>query len=198
MTRDCGEITLKRGTRLHAAAIAYVAGRLEEAWLFRRDLLDRFLTRGEEITSCVQGSIADLGSADFVEGGVTSAEASARWLTGKLLGYLKQGPTNIVCVENAVARRGHAYLSSRRSAVLYYDDHVIHVLGADESESDIGIAIAESESTLGIVGVMSVWGDVKGLKDRGVIGAAQLEEIALNTAAVIVTAYDGEGYLIVR
>jgi hypothetical protein len=119
-------------------------------------------------------------------------------LASYILNYLEAGEERVCVFENHLGRLTDPWLLQAESRVLFLGEEVYHVVSAEVVDLDsIKAAINEAEDVTLLIGVLSVWPQGSRLSpERREISDEDLRVLAEGAEKIIVSAYDGEGYLI--
>jgi len=206
-------------TRLGDDALDYLLQRLRNGHSLL-GLVSSVVAAGDgHVTSLLPGSVADADAKDFMRGGKVQAGPSysfetddGRRFRAEAIGgtedglvqdvneFLQGGGSRLCVMDNASARPSSPWLQRERSRMIICDEEVYHVLGRDASPAEIELMLREAKSIAPpSVTVLSISdfdiGDILEGEMR-MVGATILEDIASQSVAVLVRAYDGEGYLV--
>jgi hypothetical protein len=106
--------------------------------------------------------------------------------------YLSNG-AHACLLQNSLALKDDPWLGNAKSRIIFYRQEVYHLILPSSSPTEILDAIRESSNGVQFVGAI-FWGGVGISND--LISSTDLEEIVRTTRSIIVSAFDGEGYLI--
>lgn len=180
-------------------AAAFVRGRLAVGNTLARALSDHDLVPGGECVTRLPEAVDRSAVLRFKEGGITDGQHSIRWIVAEIVAYLSSGSDRIVVFEDALSRRGDAVLERLQAPVRYYGGEVYRVLGAaDASEHAIETTISESDSPHQFVCVFTRHAEAAGDSDVVDIPDDEILAWAQKATAVIVGAYDAEGFILCR
>jgi hypothetical protein len=173
----------------------YLDDRLAQGYNLGRFLLRHFNTRKGQARTWGPGEPTCI---DLQEGGFTSLRESVHWLAQDIREFLMAGSDKVCVFENAVAGRRDPGLSRVKSQLFFFEENVYHYLTAQDTAIEaIENTILEANSAWLSIGVLSVCPEMKQVGLRSKLESVSiLEQVAIGTIHIIVSAYDGEGYII--
>jgi GTP:adenosylcobinamide-phosphate guanylyltransferase len=121
----------------------------------------------------------------------------ALWLINKITEYLSADKNRLVVFENVCAKPTSPWIQKTNIKIHAFKEEVYHALGSGyvNDKQHIEKTLKHTKSVFLFVGVMSY------LSDKECVLPKQLDidiirDIAKNTKAIILEAFDGEGYII--
>lgn len=179
-----------------------------------RRLLRRLADESGSVFTWLPAETPESAAHDFRAGGKLPSPPRAEWIETPtatavpipttrehLAGYVEsflRGSQDRVCVlENALARRSDRATGSFRSELLFFGEEVYHRVPAGAEAATILAALDEAFAIPLFAGVLATApAETRGRASGAEIGEAELDGLAENCRAVIVGAYDGEGFLV--
>ncbi|MDP2735990.1 MAG: hypothetical protein Q8P12_07345 [bacterium] len=183
---------------LPEVAKVYALERLSNGNRFSRELLPLIDKKKGHIRSFLPRSSLPKAIENPRFGGITVSEQSRSWLVGEIAKFLEGGKNRLVVMENAVARPGDPVLDTTLSCWAAYEDEIFHLLRSQEYKlSDIHEIIEEAESPHILIGALvRLNSDPLESEEPRRLTLQDLKRLAQGTMAIIVAAFDGEGYLL--
>jgi len=182
--------------------------------MFLRECLDNGMVMGEQLTRLVdevpgkvtallsQGSKpaagVELTSETSLRDGTVGGRAndSLACLAKKVQRFLAR-PDHVLIIEDALFRRQAPFLSSTDLPRLYVGDNVYWFVSNDlPGEPDEVRKTIHGLRFWGAVGIMTTWLLESPAVDRQDIALTTLNDLVAGVQRIVVSAYDGEGFLI--
>jgi hypothetical protein len=122
---------------------------------------------------------------------------SRAWLINKIAEYLGKDKNILVIFENACASPTDPWIQSTNTEIYVFKKEVYHGLFSEcaNDKQHIEQTIKKAESAYLLIGVMSLLIDKESVLDKQ-LNLDNIKGIANNTKAIILRAFDGEGYII--
>jgi hypothetical protein len=119
-------------------------------------------------------------------------------LASYILGYLEADEERVCVFENYLARSTDPWLERAESRVLFLGEEVYHVISAEVVNPSLAkVTINEADYYPVFIGILSRWPEGSHLSpERRDTANEELRALAEKAEKIIVSAYDGEGYLI--
>jgi hypothetical protein len=191
---------MKSQYREHSVATEgarFAESRLRVGNTLARSVLARYVVSEATCTTYLPADTASTSLLEFTDGGVAESEHPTRWIAEKIQTYLAADGDRIVVFEDAVARRGDPVLEMLESRIRYLDQEVFHILYAtDANWHAVETTISESDSPHQLVGVFTH--RIANAQEAGEprdISGAEIDEWSQKAEAVVVSAYDAEGFI---
>jgi hypothetical protein len=122
---------------------------------------------------------------------------SRAWLINKIAEYLGKDKNRLVIFEDACASPTDPWIQRTNTEIYIFKEEVYHGLFSEcaNDKQYIEKTIKRAESAYLLIGVMSLLFDRKSMLTKQ-LNLDIIKNIAENTIAVILRAFDGEGYII--
>jgi hypothetical protein len=122
---------------------------------------------------------------------------SRAWLINKIAEYLGKDKNRLVIFENACARPTDPWIQRTNTEIYIFKEEVYHGLFSEcvDDKQYIEQTIKRAQSAYLLIGVMSLLPDKKSVLTKQ-LTLDMIKRIADGTKAVILRAFDGEGYII--
>jgi len=181
---------------LGTAGLTYLRQCLDGGKVLSHLLLrDVDLSAGSTTTYLPAGlDVADLH--DFSQGGKASLGRTRRWVTGALAKSLSAiGPSGLVLLEHDLAMAGDPWLKRRGLRWAAFRDDVYFVCAFTDSRADINETLSHMAAQVVRGAAARVPREL--LPGSGNVLAPRLiEAVAKETRLIVVSAFDGEGYVL--
>lgn len=162
---------------------------------FAQALMPRVSENGKAflIASC---DIDFESTFDIAQGISSDSTKSTELLVDFLEHYLTQDSHRYVFFENLCAKRGDPVLDRLESRIVFFDKDVIHVIEPGPPYSQlIKNSISEATGAHGFLGVCCSLTEGVSFRDSN-MSKLQLNDISNNLEYIVVSALDGEAYLV--
>lgn len=185
---------------LDSRAIKYVCGRLCCGNQLAHRLLETLASDVIELKTFLPKVTAHDKVYNLQQGGIADSKITKAWLVREIQVFLHRHGEGIVVLENSPARRGDAIITSycAREDIGYFRDNVYHILRPSTLNStSVGDVCEHAEAAHLLIGAMVSKAPLKGIVcGARELDSADIKQLAERTSTVVVSAYDGEGYLL--
>jgi hypothetical protein len=175
----------------------HVERRLAAGNSLARAVLKRLVISEASCVTNLREGVDDSILTRFDQGGVVDSQHSIKWIVEVIRSYLSGGTDRLVVLEDALSRRGDPVIDRLQSRIRYIGAEVYYLLGAtDANEYAIATSLSEADSPHQLVCVFTQQGKTTAREKKDAdITQDELEEWARTAQAVVVSAYDGEGFV---
>jgi len=138
---------------------------------------------------------------DLVDGGRMGLGPPTEWLAGQIAAFLSGGDDRVCILEDTCSRPDDAWLKSQTDvSVAVYGVQVYQMIPAGRGEPNIiAHTLGTADSAWGLIGVMTTDPNLQDTSPRRVdVGPETIRTWAAGAKAVILSAYDGEGWIVWR
>lgn len=178
---------------LPGSSIDYFRRTLIEGATFSRCLLGLPWEQGSFWTYVPVESLSM--SSCLTQGGVTSTALTEPALVAQVVGHLARGADHAVVFENAVARPSDPVLRRLACKYVTYRDEVLFVLEPGDQAPEVVTRTVRACLPYGMVGALTRTGYQPLPLHAAELSTSLLQSMAAATESVVVSAYDGEGFV---
>ena len=175
----------------------YLSGKLKNGKDVSMSLLNGLDINPKRVFTYTVKSMNEKELYSFNIGGKFSSDEGRKDFDGYIKTYLKQDESNVILFENSLSEKNDKWLKEAESRIITYDNSLYHLLKSKDEEHLISTTLDEwinAWQNISFFSKLSSNASDKIIKSNS-LDKGCIQEIIDNLIAIIVDAYDLEGYL---